>query len=207
MPGLSLIKNVSGQLNFDAVEKLIESLNPLNNYSTNILTSDQNLVAGWVTNETYPIKIININNYTVIVEGKIYNKTEEVLNSELSCIINTFPKNTCNDDLKTWLLTNDGDYIIYFIDKKNYDIYIVNDVFGRLPLYFSEYNNQYMVSRYLKFINSVSKKNDFDKIAIAEYLLIGYPIGSRTLFKSISHQRLQIKLKFLFPRDGSSQVF
>ena len=189
MPGLSLIKNVSSQLDFDAVEKIIDSLKPLNNYSTNILTSDQNLVVGWIANETYPIKIININNFTVIIEGKIYNKTSEVLNSELSSIIDTFPKNICNEELKAWLLTNDGDYIIYFIEKKNNDIYIVNDVFGRLPLYISEHNNQYIVSRYLKFINSVSKKNDFDKIAIAEYLLIGYPIGNRTLFKSISHIR------------------
>ena len=118
MPGLSLIKNVSSQLDFDAVEKIIDSLKPLNNYSTNILTSDQNLVVGWIANETYPIKIININNFTVIIEGKIYNKTTEVLNSELSSIIDTFPKNICNEELKAWLLTNDGDYIIYFIGKK-----------------------------------------------------------------------------------------
>lgn len=189
MPGLSLIKNFSSQLNFEVVEKLIDSLKPLNNYSTNILISDENLVVGWISNETYPIKIININNFTVIIEGKIYNKTDEVLNSELSSIVKAFSKNTCNDDLKAWLLTNDGDYIIYFIEKNHRDIYIVNDVFGRLPLYISKYNNQYIVSRYLKFINSVSKKNDFDKIAIAEYLLIGFPIGNRTLFKSISHVR------------------
>ena len=108
---------------------------------------------------------------------------------ELVEITNILNHKSVIDELRSWLLTNDGDFIIYFIENELKTIYIINDVFGRLPLYYSKQNENIIFSRYLKFITDLDDKSCFDRLAIAQFLLIGYMLGKRTLFENIYHVR------------------
>jgi asparagine synthase (glutamine-hydrolysing) len=190
MPGISLISS-SGTLSEkkNVIEDTLNSLNVLNGYTSNQLFFEDQLFLGWNKYEKYPIEIFNFDKFTILIEGKIYNKDIETLKRELFEITKIIIRNDAKVELKTWLLTNDGDFIIYFVENELKNIYIINDIFGRLPLYYSKQNENIIFSRYLKFITELDDNSCFDRLAIAQFLLIGYMLGKRTLFENIYQVR------------------
>ena len=79
-----------------------------------------------------------------------------------------------------------GDFTIVIFDKNNKKLFVINDRYGRRPLYY--YNEQDYVGfgselksllRLPKFKISVSQKS------IAEFLTFGYMLGDRTLLSSV----------------------
>src|SRR5690606_36723908 len=93
------------------------------------------------------------------------------------------------EKLKNWLLSADGDFIIVIIDTQNNYLYLFNDIFGRLPLYFQSGETGVSISRYLGFIANLDSEHEFDKAALSQYFVFGYMLGRRTLFKKINHLR------------------
>jgi asparagine synthase (glutamine-hydrolysing) len=102
-----------------------------------------------------------------------------------------------------WLLKTDGDFMISAYNKSTGDLVILNDALGRLPFYYykDDIEKKLIASRELQFIlnllretksvdcirkNSNSSNIRFDDMAMAQYLLFGYPLGRRTLFSDIS---------------------
>ena len=79
----------------------------------------------------------------------------------------------------------DGDFVALLYHKETRDIVIVNDIFGRLPLYCYQTTDKLIVSRELRFIAHVMDRKRFDRMAVAQQLLIGYPLGKRTLLENI----------------------
>ena len=69
---------------------------------------------------------------------------------------------------------------------------IINDILGRLPLYYyHKRESELIVSRELPFLASLTgddphEDNRFDRIGMAQYLLIGFPLGNRTLLADVS---------------------
>ena len=95
-----------------------------------------------------------------------------------------------------WLSKIDGEFIIYALNKKNREFVILNDILGRLPLYYFADESRLIISREISLItylvsddndndddNSSASKCLFDKMAIAQYLLFGYTLDKRTLLK------------------------
>ncbi len=190
MPGISLISSSETLLEKrNLIENTSNSLNVLDGYTSDKLFFEDRFFLGWNKYEKYPIEIFNFDRFTIIVEGKIYNKDLETLKRELIEITKVINYDDAIVELKTWLLTNDGDFIIYFVENEFKTIYILNDVFGRLPLYYSKQNENIIFSRYLKFITDLNGDSCFDRLAIAQFLLIGFTLGKRTLFENIYHVR------------------
>lgn len=190
MPGISLISSSENLMQKkQLIENTLSSLNILNGYKSQTILLTKRMFLGLNKYEKYPIETIYFNQFTIIVEGKIYNKVFETLQVELIELAKKINQKNITEELKTWLLTCDGDFIIYFIDNKLDKIYIINDVFGRLPLYYSVFEQNIIVSRYLKFISELSENKNFDKMAIAQFLLLGYMVGKKTLFENVYHVR------------------
>jgi asparagine synthase (glutamine-hydrolysing) len=90
--------------------------------------------------------------------------------------------------LVDWLRDADGDFVALLFHKKTQDIFIINDIFGRLPLYYWKAPHRLILTRELRFIADLMDLKRFDRMALAQHLLIGYPLGERTLLENV--QRL-----------------
>jgi hypothetical protein len=64
MPGLSIITNSSGLLNQSSkISETLNSLNYLDNYSSNVFLLEDKFFIGWNKYNEYPIKVLETNNY------------------------------------------------------------------------------------------------------------------------------------------------
>ena len=186
MPGLSIITNSSGLLNQSSkISETLNSLNYLDNYSSNVFLLEDKFFIGWNKYNEYPIKVLETNNYRIIIEGRIYNKSESLIGTEITQIFDNFSVKNLSD----WLQNSDGDFIIYLYNKKTRTFHVFNDLLGRMPLYYKITNDGVLISRYIRFITTISGNFTFDKIAIGEFLLFGYLLRDRTLIQDIKQLR------------------
>jgi asparagine synthase (glutamine-hydrolysing) len=179
----------------------IESVKYDKTYTHRILLNQDSLVVVWTGYPTYPIMTFEDDEFWVCVEGKIYGKNDSQLKKEISTIlkrISTTKSIEKGDELiSNWLLTTDGEFIIYTFDKKNKLFIVVNDALGRLPLYYYHdiKDTKVIISREMHLIAKLiwnnqydNNKGDdkFDRKAIADCLLMGLFLEGRTLLANVN---------------------
>jgi asparagine synthase (glutamine-hydrolysing) len=192
---------------YDRFLEALESSFHNENYKQEILLKEQHYLLASSRYSDYPIKIFeDISDFWICIEGRIYCKDDSIIKDELENLLNyvftTYSFNATNDKssppkpqennekLVNWLLKTDGEFILYALNKKTKDFAIMNDALGRLPFYY--HNNVHLgliISRELQFTSQfIQSANDgkFDRMAIAQYLLFGYPLGKRTLLANVS---------------------
>lgn len=131
----------------------------------------------------YPSSVFEFGDTLVLFEGKIYNKTEDSIRGFFSSIISEDGFHT--QLIEPWLTTTDGEFVVILINQNTNKILIFNDVFGRLPVYYSKNNETIVISREISFIRSLISNVEYDRFAVASTLLFGYVPGNKTLWKSI----------------------
>ncbi len=188
MPGLSFIYDIDKDLREKEAE-ILHSLNLLlhfDHYKANIILKDKSYFLCTTTYAEYPVSSFENDNYLIYLEGKIYNHHYSV-KKELNTLAELITENMTykKEKIAEWLLNNDGDFVIFVLHKRSNEITITNDALGRLPLYYSVSDRNLLISREIRFITHLLSNTDFDRMAIAQYLLFGYPLGKRTLFKNI----------------------
>jgi asparagine synthase (glutamine-hydrolysing) len=189
MPGLSFVCDFDEDLKQKETQ-LMQSLRSLVHselYTSRVLYSDKSYFLGISGYDGYPFTAFQNDRYIINIEGKIYNKDQARLNLELQELADNIFRKDSNYKklLSDWLLTTDGDFIIIILDKNSRRIIIFNDVLGRLPLYYYQTAQGLYASREIRFITNLMGNINFDKTAIAQYLLFGFPLASRTLFENI----------------------
>lgn len=136
----------------------------------------------------YPCSTFSNLEYDVFVEGKIYNLTNEELDKQLNNLYSELKKNSISQtNISDILFKLDGDYIIVFYDKINNRVLLLNDLYGRLPLYYAENREGFMISRNLDVIAKTLNKTAIDKYGVAEFLVFGYTVTDRTLIEGINY--------------------
>ena len=197
MPGLSLVVNKKNiKKNNKELEIILNSQNYLPGNKSEVFLSTEDLFIGWNKYEKYPVNILSFDRFSIIIEGEIYNKSEDTRKKELSEIVSVIDDEKILSYLPPWLLSTDGDFIIYIIDRKQNDVYIFNDIFGRIPLYYKKFKNgAVVISRYLRFINQIDDTSSIDKMGVAQFLLMGYMINKRTLLRETNQLKPASLLK------------
>jgi len=203
MPGISLKcdlnkKNTSDHNNNDYDLFLEASKSIVHNdyYKREILLKEPYLLVCTRYPE-YPIKILDNQKFWLCIEGKMYGKDESALESEISDLIELVFRAdlTIGKDKKMvadWLLETDGDFVLYALNKRTNDFFVMNDLLGRLPLYYyAKDKSELIVSREIQFMsyllhNSYENGNKFDMMGIAQFLLFSHTLGRRTLLRNIS---------------------
>ena len=127
--------------------------------------------------------------YTIVVEGRLYDFDGD-MSKKMDKLIRILFQQPREDSkaLTNWLLNTDGDFIIFVLNKDTNEIRILNDVLGRLPLYYSKHGETIIMSREVRFLAKLLDERKYDRLGIAQCLLFGYPLGTRTLLEGI--QRL-----------------
>lgn len=189
MPGLSFVCEFDKDLKLKEAP-LVQSLLSLvhsDQYRSDVLYHDKSFFLGISGYEEYPFSVFQNDNYCIYLEGKIYNKDQSLAKYELQELADQiFHKDSYIKAISYWLLNTDGDFIVIILEKRLKRAVIFNDILGRLPLYYHKTSKGLCVSREIQFIRNMYQCHPFDRMAVAQYLLFGYPLANRTLFENIN---------------------
>jgi asparagine synthase (glutamine-hydrolysing) len=171
-------------------------------YIQNILLRKKSFWVACTKYPEYPISIHEDEHFWVCVEGKIYGQADTDIKREINALLIEVSKSgeriEQRGGVNRWLSITDGEFVIYALNKESNEFFIINDILGRLPLYYYGDDMRLIISRELSFVsyllwndidirNIENKENKFlfDRMAIAQYLLFGYPLDKRTLISDI----------------------
>jgi asparagine synthase (glutamine-hydrolysing) len=176
-------------------------------FSRRLVWQDQHSHLSCTTREHYPVFSWETEDLLVHLEGRIYHPEELPLTTqlaELSHLLFT-QKIDPRPRLAKWLLQTDGDFLLVLVHKADGGIAVINDVFGRLPTYVHLRDGWLILSRDLRRITQVLGVADFDRMALAQYLLLGFPLGNRSWFAGIKSLEPGSLVR-IAPVDSSLQV-
>lgn len=166
-------------------------------YGQHIHIAENGIIVGHVGYAEYPVTSFSTDVADVVLEGCIYNCSAHDLETSIRSLAGTL----CQDStdavkvVREWILQHDGEYLVVVAPRHGHQVFVFNDIFGRLPWYHSSSSDRLIISRECKFILQSSKRCSFDRLAWAESLWFGYPLGQRTLFQDIEHAPGGVLLK------------
>ena len=176
-------------------------------FSQSVLWQDQHSHLSFTTREHYPVFSWETEDLLVHLEGSIYYPEEPQLITQLSDVARLIftQKIDHRPHLLRWLLSTDGDFLLVLVHKADGTIAVINDVFGRLPTYVHLRDGCLILSRDLRRVTQTLGAADFDRMALAQYLLLGFPLGKRSWFNGIEYLEPG-SLVSISPADASIKV-
>ncbi|MBN1124110.1 MAG: hypothetical protein JXA82_03820 [Sedimentisphaerales bacterium] len=188
MPGTCLACNLRESLGSvkDSFKQALHA-SAVEEYSDQILLESDQYILGQAAYAGYPVHSVNLGSYQLVLEGRIYNKTETVLHEELIGLADDLfgDGHHAEQKLADWLLTADGEFVVYLIHKPTRQMILFNDIFSRLPWYYSRQGDLILVGRNLEYMTAMLGEFHFDRMAIAQYLLCLCGLGPRTLIEGV----------------------
>jgi asparagine synthase (glutamine-hydrolysing) len=181
MPGFTLIYKHSGLTESvkTRAEKLVKA-----SFKIDFIIKTKNLIILFRDGNHYPYEIIEREDFIAIVEGRIYdidNLKDKQFTNALTGIYKN--GNLASSDLE-YIHDLDGEFIIYMLDKKGENHFVINDYLGRLPVYI--YNDRlFIVTRDIYILDKITTGLIYEEEAVYQFLRIGYPLGDRTLFQDV----------------------
>ena len=178
MPGLTLVWRGHGDRETEPVFPQSDS-----DWESRVLHASARLWLAARAYRGYPISVHEHGTMVTVVEGHLYGNTslEEVGRAMLAT-----PPDTAV--LGRWLERIDGDFVLVAIDRREDRAALVNDRYGRLPLYVSRGAERIVVSRDLS-IAATRPHMRLARGAVAQFLLLGYPLGTATLHEAVERVR------------------
>jgi asparagine synthase (glutamine-hydrolysing) len=180
MPGLSVVYGT---------DLIAESLSSLK-HNPNIMVKKTTLgkksfvvLSGF---EGYPFFQYANEDFAIFLEGMIYNLSAEEITDGLSRIARSYlQKLDYKNEIGTFVSNCCGEFIALIHLIKTGDFLLFNDQWGRLPFFWFTQGNNIILSREIKFILHYISKIYYNKMALLEFLVLGYPLGDRTIFQDI----------------------
>ncbi|MBN1165037.1 MAG: hypothetical protein JXB45_10700 [Candidatus Krumholzibacteriota bacterium] len=187
MPGISFIHKPGGGLlsRQSASLSALDSLLHESWIGRRILISTDQHFLGYTDHPQYPVTSFQDDEYFICLEGRIYDLAPSAVPSSLLALAPDLFDNSgrAPEKLSRWLLNTDGDFVIFVLHRESGEVRIINDALARLPLYWREGAGTLLVSRELRFITRFQGEFSCDRMALAQYLLLGFPLGKRTLLE------------------------
>ncbi len=113
-------------------------------------------------------------------EGKVYNLEPETYYKEITEMLDNYQFDEVIDLIKTW----DGEFVFMYRDKESKSMYIVNDSWGRLPVYYWQEKNKFIATRNISCITEFVNPK-VSRINVAMNLLLGTDLGTNTIWKKV----------------------
>lgn len=119
-------------------------------------------------------------------KGNVYSEGI-IYNDEIEEVAETIAQHIHNeefDQIASVLLPLDGEFVFIISEPSKRRIYVINDRWGRLPVYYSANNSGYVVSRNISFITN-NTTTTLNKEEVACSLLLGLNLGENTHWNEI----------------------
>ncbi|MBN1816261.1 MAG: hypothetical protein JW828_02810 [Sedimentisphaerales bacterium] len=189
MPGTCFVCNFREPLG-SARESFKKSLHAsaVEEYTDQILLESDQYMLGKAAYAGYPVQTVNLGSYQLVLEGRIYNKSSSVLHEELITLADDLfeKRKYAEQKLADWLMAADGEFVVYLFHNPTRRLILFNDIFSRLPWYYARQGDQVLIGRNLEYMTAMLGKFQFDRMAIAQYLLCLCGLGPRTLIEGVN---------------------
>ena len=190
MPGIHFIHDTGNDLKGrePLLLQTVKSLLHEEWFRQRTLLTGNDTFLGYTYHAAYPVEIFENDDLLISIEGRLYGKNPAGIESKIRELTGYMFDETSSDDgpIGSWIGSVEGDYVIFAMHKPSGRICIVNDALGRLPLYYSRVGKRLVVSREIRFITDILNNRCFDRTALAQYLLLGFMPGGKTLMENIS---------------------
>lgn len=160
----------------------VESLEHLEEYRSEIALDDERVQLGYTRYPGYPVRTYENGTHLVYVEGEAYDRdfaSRELLAAAPELL------SADDDTVAGWVRQTDGDFLLVAFEKRTGDLAVVNDLFGRLPLYCFQRGDAVLLAREPRFVLASVDDVEFDSLGVAQYLLFEYALDGRTLWSGI----------------------
>jgi asparagine synthase (glutamine-hydrolysing) len=156
-------------------------------YRRHDLLKDDHCYLGYSAYAEYPMQSFDLGEVVVYLEGRLYGRNRDSNSKALSDLRESAfgADGRAQAQLADWVRRADGDFVVVLLHKRTGDFCFVNDVYGRLPLYYWRTSHRFILTRELRFITEFMGVRKFDRMALAQHLLVGYPLGERTLLEDV----------------------
>lgn len=190
MPGF-LLSATENNENFLQAEPKLEG------FANEVMHQDAFVSLSMFAYPAYPFQKFVFKNVTILFEGCLYNQS----NPELASIFATFfsANEIFIEKINTWVKSADGEFVLLVLHHGLREVLVVNDSWGRLPVYYFKEKSDVVVSREIGFLTRMKSKLQANRMATAMYMLFGYPLAYDTLWDGIyrlpPHSFLRIDLR------------
>ncbi len=180
MPGLLLANSFPQEL----FEKHAASVLHDKRYRFDLRLSYLDLLVGTTGFEGYPTEMYRFGDFDLLFEGMAYHQTVTQREADFRQF---FDGNQLSlKRVKGWIEQADGSFILLAISRLTQEVYLFNDPWGRLPVYYWTNGSKFVLSREIAFVRLMSENTDYCQFGAAENLLFGFSLGTRTSWKNIS---------------------
>ncbi len=199
MPGINTIIdfNPISDLKIDKASNILDKMNYYPAFSHELLFESPEIRSYFSGYSGYPREKILLGDVVILIDGAIYNKTIEQFKNEIAKAITNGNVNT--SILKDIISNTDGEFVVYYIDKRNSFIAIFNDAIGRLPTYYHANEDGIIIARTMKFLTGLLPSVQVNDYSMIEYFLFAVSLGNKTFFNDIyrmmPYTLIQINLK------------
>lgn len=135
--------------------------------------------------DSYIINYWDYDNSVIIIEGCIFNKSDE----EIRETLNTISKLESNSEIKkriaTFINDADGDYLVVVYNKTTKRFVIFNDLIGGLSVNYLITPTNMILSRSLAYVAVNCNEAVLSKENLAEFSMFGFNLGNHTIYKNI----------------------
>lgn len=196
MPGVCLDVHPGGR----APSHSLDSLLHLSSYAQETVSADRERFLGYTHYPGYPVVTLETEEYVLYFEGYCYD--DDDVRERLRSLVPALFDPTA-DDVARFVRGTDGEFLIVGIDRQSGRVAVVNDAFGRLPVYCDDHADGFVLSREPRFVIDNGASDEFDRMGLAQSLLFGYTLGDRTLWEGV--ERLAGGTHIVVDGDGESE--
>ena len=143
-------------------------------------------IVGHVGYPGYPVRCMVARESTIVLEGHIYDRSDDQLERDLQELIRrAFDATDGRDVVSDFVKNTDGDFLVVAVSATGDRCIVFSDALGRLPAYLQIGPAGLALAREPKFVGGIVGTWGFDRLALAQSFWLGYPLGERTLFEGI----------------------
>lgn len=181
MPGVSLHRSDGGSTtDFEAA---LDTVCFFDDYEPTVHYDGDELTVASTGYDGYPVRTVDTDEGIVVFEGFLYDADDP--DDHLRRVASWVDEGD-RDALESWVRERDGDFLAVVVDAETETPTLLSDGLGRLPVYHAETDSGAVVSRELKLVRELTEPVGVDPLAVAQSLLLGYRLGTRTLFEVIN---------------------
>ena len=173
-------------------------------WSARIVHASPRLAVGITAYDDYPIATASDDRHLVVLEGRLYaGGTLDDLLALAPRLLDGEPGGG-NAAAARWVAGVDGEFVAVLVDRLNDGAVVLTDRYGRLPLHHGADGRRAAVSRDPRVASTLLGRTGLDRLAIAQFLLFGHPLGTSTLFAGVD--RLPPATALRLPADHDTLV-
>jgi asparagine synthase (glutamine-hydrolysing) len=188
MPGLSVRYSPDRTLSTPAAsERFRDALSAVehrDDYRSALLRGADSHLVGACRYPQYPLEVVEDDTTFVAFEGHVHDRAlsaADLLELAGDCLATPPDRGA----LRSWLARTDGAFLCCAVHKPTGRLALLDDVFGRLPVYYRETDEGLVASRDVHYVLDAAPDPRFDRVGLAQVLTFAYTLGHRTLWDDV----------------------